>query len=56
MRARSYNDELGREKRVDRSALQVIAKWSEEHERELFVLDPKNRTAERIGKRSKPSS
>lgn len=56
MRARSYKDELGQEKRVDRSALRVIAKHSEQHERELFVLDPKARTAERIGKRRKPRS
>jgi hypothetical protein len=51
-RARSYEDELGREKRVDRSALRIIAKNSVRNDRDLFVLDPK-RSPERLGKRRK---
>ena len=51
-RARSYEDELGREKRVDKSALRIIAKNSEQNERQLYVLDPK-RAPERLGKRRK---
>jgi hypothetical protein len=55
MRARRYEDELGREKRVDRSALQVIAKHSERHKRQVFVLDPTHKP-ERIGIRRKQRS
>ena len=51
-RARSYEDELGREKRVDRSALRIIAKNSERNARHLYLLDPK-RTPERLGIRRK---
>lgn len=51
-RARSYEDDLGREKRVDKSALRIIAKHSERNERQLYVLDPK-RSPERLGKRRK---
>ena len=51
-RARSYDDELGREKRVDKSALRIIAKNSVRNDRDLFVLDAK-RSPERLGKRRK---
>jgi hypothetical protein len=47
-----YEDELGRVKRVSRSALRVIARHSEQHARDLFVLDPK-RAPERLGNRRK---
>jgi hypothetical protein len=32
-RARRYEDDNGREKRVDRSALRIIARWVAEHDR-----------------------
>jgi hypothetical protein len=49
---RSYEDELGRVKRVDRAALGVVAKHSTREGRELYVLDPKQ-PPERLGKRRK---
>lgn len=51
-RRNRYTDERGREKRVDRSALSVIAKHSEDNARRVYVLDPK-RSPERLGKRRK---
>jgi hypothetical protein len=54
-RRRSYEDELGQPKRVDKSALRVIAKHSVKENRELFVLDPKA-APERLGKRRKQRS
>jgi len=54
-RKRGYEDELGRVKRVDRSALRIIAKYSAKNERELYVLDPK-RAPERVGNRRKRRS
>jgi hypothetical protein len=51
-RRRSYEDELGRVKRVDRSALGVVAKHGDRVGREVYVLDRK-RPPERIGKRRK---
>jgi hypothetical protein len=54
-RGRTYDDELGRAKRVDRSALRIIAKHSEKNDREVFVLDPK-RMPERLGNRRKQRS
>jgi hypothetical protein len=59
-RRRSYEDDRGRPRRVDRGALRVIARWVHEHdrmpavtndntfvERDFFVLDPQ-RGAERL--------
>ena len=54
-RRRSYDDELGQPKRVDRSALRVIAKHSRAQNRELFVLDPKA-VPERLGNHRKRRS
>ena len=54
-RRRSYEDELGQPKRVDKSALRVIAKHSTRANREVFVLDPKA-PPERIGNRRKRRS
>lgn len=54
-RRRSYEDELGQPKRVDKSALRVIAKHSVKHDREVFVLDPKA-VPERLGNRRKRRS
>jgi hypothetical protein len=54
-RQHRYEDDLGREKRVDRSALFVIAKHSQENDREVFVLDTRN-PPERIGNRRKKRS
>ena len=51
-RRNRYEDAYGREKRVDRNALSVIAKHSDDNAREVFVLDPK-RAPERLGKRRK---
>lgn len=48
----SYEDELGRVKRVDRSALGVVAKHGDRVGREVYVLDPK-RPPEPLGKRGK---
>ena len=50
-----YEDERGRVKRVDRSALKIIAKHSVSNERDLYVLDPK-RAPERVGNRRKRRS
>lgn len=59
-RRRRYEDDEGNPKRVDRSALRVIARWVDEHdgkpvarndnsvvERGFFVLDPQH-GAERL--------
>jgi len=54
-RPHRYEDDLGREKRVDRSALYVIAKHSQKNDREVFVLDARN-PPERIGNRRKKRS
>jgi hypothetical protein len=47
-----YTDDQGREKRVDRSAMGIIAKHGETNARDVYVLDPK-RAPERLGKRRK---
>jgi len=49
-RPRSYEDDVHREKRVDRSVLRIIAAYVDDHARQLFVLDPK-RPPERLGNR-----
>lgn len=54
-RRRSYDDELGQPKRVDKSALRVIAKHSVKQNREVFVLDPKA-VPVRLGNRRKQRS
>jgi hypothetical protein len=51
-RARSYEDEGGQAKRVDKSALRIIAKHSARNDRDVFVLDPKA-SPERLGNRRK---
>ena len=54
-RRRSYEDELGQPKRVDKSALRIIAKHSVRQNREVFVLDPKA-VPERLGNHRKRRS
>jgi hypothetical protein len=47
-----YTDAQGREKRVDKTTMSIIAKHSEANARHVYVLDPK-RSPERLGKRRK---
>lgn len=51
-RRRSYEDEYGRLKRVDRTALGVVARHGDREGREVYVLDPKH-PPERIVNRRK---